>query len=187
MEFKIDFSTTRYHGDVLDTESSDIDEFTDDEDKALALFSYIVLHVLDVARDYGDNAPFDTITVEEVFGERGSTGDGVTPEGNLMEICRKLVWFHELEEYDLDKALACIEDQGWGYFDFDNKYWSECIRYQVDDKDYEEVSKQELECLGQEIDPDLADFFDHDAHGRHVAESDYETVTINGAMYLMDK
>lgn len=187
MRFKIDYSNDKYFGDILDTEDAGLDYHCDDEDMAMRLFSFIVDHVLEGAAYLGREAPFSTITVEEVYGSRNH-GDSVdVSTGPLMDTCRRLVWLHSLEEHEIDMALALIENQGWDWFDFDNRHWAEAVSYQTDEDDYTSVSKRELEILDKELDSDMEEFFDYDAHGRRVAEDDYETVTFNGTMYLMGK
>lgn len=187
MQFKIDYSNDKYFGDVLDTEDAGLDYHCDDEDMAMRLFSFIVEHVLEEATYHDREVPFSTIAVEEVYGSRDH-GDSVeVGAGTLMDVCHRLVWLHSLEEHEIDMALALIENQGWDWFDFDNRYWADSVHYQADEDDYEDISKHELEILGKELDSDMEEFFDYDAHGQRVAEDDYDTVTFNGTMYLMSK
>ncbi len=183
MIIRIDYGNSVYHGVLLDTDDSAMDRFTDEEDKATALFCYIVNYALENPR-YNDSTPFDTIKVEEVYGSR-QAGDYAVPTGNLMEVCRNLTQLAELDEDDLDVALAMIVVKGWQNFDLDDKYWKDDLRYVVDRYDFEGLSKEYMENMGDTIAPGYARWFDHEAHGKYVANDMYSCVTFNGMMYVV--
>jgi hypothetical protein len=184
MRFKVDYTRDKYFGDILDTDDVDLDEFEGDEDKAMALFSYIVMHTLEVAEARNLENPFDYITVEEIYGSDDS-GDSVEPVGNLMEVCRKLVIMCAIEYDEIDRFLACVSNQGWEWFDFDNRHWADDVRYEVDEGDYESVAKEYMDDMGEGLEDRYAKHFDYDAYGQELVRDEYEEIVFNGTMYVM--
>lgn len=193
MQFKVSYGKSTWAYAFLDSNDAGFDELDDDDDRAIALASYIVRECLEDA----DGASFsmDDVLVECVYGERtnGDSVDVPLPDGHgtfavLVEQCETLVKLHDLVErvYDVDNLMAVIEHEGWECFDFGGRDWADRIHIIVDKGDYEQFAKEEMDICDDSIPDHLEGFFDYQSYGKYLATcSDYTEQVFNGQSYMM--
>lgn len=194
MQFKVSYGKSMWANVILDSDRSDIDDVEDNEDRAIALASYIVRECMDQAEGWA-HFTMDDVLVECVYGERtnGDSVDVPLPDGHgtfavLVEQCETLVKLHDLVEkvHDVDHLMAVIEHEGWEWFDFDSRDWADRIHIIVDEGDYEQFAKEEMDICDDSIPNHLEDFFDYQSYGEHLAiRSDYTEQVFNGRSYMM--
>lgn len=201
MQFKVSYGKGSWDYALLDSKDAELDAVEDDDDRAIALASYIVREcMLDNEDGNGDYSfTMNDVIVVEIYGEittsSGDTVDPPLPENHgtfdaLVEQCETLIKLHDLVEecHDVDRLMATINHQGWDSFDFDDtKYWDDCVRSQHDEDDYEEFAKEEMEICEDGLPDHLHAYFDFEQYGRDLIDDDYYMEVFNGTMYVFNR
>lgn len=195
MHFRVRYGPKTWDFVDLETDVSGIDKVDDFCDQPIALASFILRECLEDAEGRID-VKMEDIFVEGIHGDRGVHGDMLeipfqsddSFEG-LITLCAKLVQLHGLIEaniHGVDMLLACIKNEGWDGFDFDNRHWSDRFSYTFDEDDYASFGKEYAQNNEVITDDDLAEYVDWDSYGKSKVD-EYSEETFNGYTYLFDK
>ncbi len=198
MKFKVSYGTSMWAYVLLDTDNAGFDELEDNDDRSVALASYIVRECIEDADGWA-TFTMDDVIVTDIYGESTRQGaDTLEPPlpdnhgnfGALIDQCETLVLLHDLiegNEHSVDRLLATIEHQGWDSFDFDDtKYWDDEYFTEFGEGDYEAFAREEMEICDMQIESRLEHYFDFGQYGRDTIRDSYYEQTFNGVTYVFN-
>jgi hypothetical protein len=104
----------------------------------------------------------------------------------LDNICNLIEHLQAKQWLEANMFLACIKNEGWSSFDWDNLNNVEDTFHREWDGDYEEFAREWMSDVGEDLPEHLTYHFDYDEYGRALIE-DYDMVEFANTEYLFNQ
>ena len=154
----------------------------DEETFKLAILFHIAL--------WAKDSDYSNLTLDRVVGfTLDNDGDEVEIKSEMGDwtwldnVVDLYVYLQAKPYLEANMFLACIKNEDWDSFNWDNLDHVEDTFHREWDGDYEEFAREWMDDVGEDLPEHLAHHFDYDAYGRDLIES-YDRVEFANEEYL---